>query len=152
MPHRGHYQSLADLGVDRHDADAIAQLYLSDIGHVVSVHFPLLCKGAIDRHLLHRLLARVQQLREIQSVRDELLHSGRPTEPTEAEEISVWQVLAAWNKPNDTSLTILDYLTLCKSTGLSARTVWMVIQRRQAEEASAVAIPLASRARQQRRS
>lgn len=147
---------------------------------VVSVHFPLLCKGTIDRHLLHRLLARVQQLREIQSVRDELLrldapfqimheylgmdtteyaecgrrlevprHSGRPTE---AEEIAVWQVLAAWNKPNDTSLTILDYLTLCKSTGLSARTVWMVIQRRQAEEESVVAIPLASRVRQQRRS
>ncbi len=56
-------------------------------------------------------------------------HSGRPAAPREAEEAAVWQAYEALQKPEDHALSPEDYLTLCKTTGVSARTVWSAMQR-----------------------
>lgn len=58
---------------------------------------------------------------------------GRPSEPEEAEEAAVWQAYAALRKSKDEDLTPEDCIELCKSTGLSLRTIWLVICRAPAE-------------------
>ena len=70
--------ALTDLGLDRRDAETIESFYLTDINHLGSLHFVLLAKGALDRHLFHRLVAHVKHLRECRSVRDELLALDAP--------------------------------------------------------------------------
>ncbi len=156
----GDDQTLAYLGLDRKDAEAIESLQLTDIDHLSSVHFALLCKASIDRDLMHRLIKRVRDLRQSTSVRDDLLtldapfplmqalfgmdageyaargwrlqvrrHSGRPAAPREDEEAAVWQAYESLQKPEDHTLSPEDYLTVCKTTGLSARTVWGAMQR-----------------------
>ncbi|MGH8515594.1 MAG: STY4526/YPO1902 family pathogenicity island replication protein, partial [Gammaproteobacteria bacterium] len=54
--------------------------------------------------------------------------SGRPAEPSEDEQAAVWQAYEALQKPEDHALNPEDYLILCKTTGLSARTVWSAMQ------------------------
>lgn len=70
--------TLAHLGLDRHDTQAIASLYLSDLDHLRSAHFPLLREGSIDRDLFYRLIEHVRRLRDRESVRDELLRLDAP--------------------------------------------------------------------------
>lgn len=70
--------ALTDLGLDRRDAETIESFYLTDIDHLISLHFVLLAKGAMDRHLFHRLVEHVKHLREFKSVRDELLALDAP--------------------------------------------------------------------------
>ena len=156
----GDDQTLAYLGLDRTDAEAIESLHLTDIDHLSSVHFPLLRKASIDRDLVHRLIERVRDLRQSTLVRDKLLkldapfplmqalfgmdaseyaergwrlqvrrHSGRPADPREDEETAVWQAYEALQKPEDHALSPEDYLILCETTGVSARTVWSAMQR-----------------------
>jgi ParB family protein of integrating conjugative element (PFGI_1 class) len=54
---------------------------------------------------------------------------GRPSEPTEAEEATLWKAYEALNLPNGADLTPGDYLRLYKATEIPLRTLWMVIQR-----------------------
>jgi len=70
--------TLAHLGLDRHDAQEIASLYLSDLEHLSSTHFPLLRRGSIDRDLFYRLIEHVHHLRDRESVRDQLLRFDAP--------------------------------------------------------------------------
>lgn len=70
--------TLVHLGLDRHDAEAIESLYLRDLDHLSSAHFPLLCQGSIDRDLFYRLLEHVRRVRDRESVRDELLRLDAP--------------------------------------------------------------------------
>ncbi len=69
---------LAHLGLDRHDAQAIGCLCLSDLDYLALAHFPLLREGSIDRDLFYRLLEHVRRLRDRESVRDELLRLDAP--------------------------------------------------------------------------
>ena len=52
-----------------------------------------------------------------------------PPRPAKTEEAAVWQAYEALQKPEDHALSPEDYLTLCKTTGVSARTVWSAMQR-----------------------
>ncbi|MGH7261636.1 MAG: STY4526/YPO1902 family pathogenicity island replication protein [Nitrospiraceae bacterium] len=70
--------TLTHLGLDRQDAVAIEFLYLRDLEHLTSAHFPLLRHGSIDRDLFYRLLEHVRRLRDRESVRDELLRLDAP--------------------------------------------------------------------------
>ncbi|MGH9896894.1 MAG: STY4526/YPO1902 family pathogenicity island replication protein [bacterium] len=70
--------TLTHLGLDRHDTQEIASLYLSDLDHLSSAHFPLLRQGSIDRDLFYRLIDHVRRLRDRESVRDELLRLDAP--------------------------------------------------------------------------
>lgn len=164
---QGDDRAVAHLGLDRHDAEVAAALSLMDLDHLTSLRFPLLREGSIDRDLFHRLIDHVQRLRALTSVRDELLArdaplpfmhhffgmeageyaergrrlgvirpTGRPSEPEEAEEAAVWQAYAALRKED---LTPEDYIELCKTTGLSLRTLWLVICRGPAAPQAAIA-------------
>ena len=67
--------------------------------------------------------------------------TGRPSEPAEAEETTVWEACQALRKPKDEDLTPEDYLDLCKITGLSLRTIWLVVQRASVKPRPATALP-----------
>ena len=67
--------------------------------------------------------------------------TGRPSEPAEAEETTVWEACKALKKPKDEDLTPEDYLELCKTTGLSLRTIWLVVQRAPVKPRPATALP-----------
>ncbi|MGH8472720.1 MAG: STY4526/YPO1902 family pathogenicity island replication protein [Gammaproteobacteria bacterium] len=152
--------TLTHLGLDRQDAVAIESLYLRDLEHLTSAHFPLLREGSIDRDLFYRLIEHVRRQRDQGSVRDELLRLdaplalmnhffgmdsaeyaehgrrlglmralGRPADPSEAEETLIWQALTALGKPDGEDLTAEECLALCKQTGVSPRTVWLVTHR-----------------------
>lgn len=54
---------------------------------------------------------------------------GRPNEPGEAEEAIVWHACKSLGKPKDEELSPEDYLSLCETTGLSLRTLWLVLRR-----------------------
>ncbi len=58
-----------------------------------------------------------------------LRRRGRPAEPREDEGSAVWRAYEALDKPKDQPLSSEEYLILCKTTGLSARTVWTVMHR-----------------------
>ncbi|MGH8653315.1 MAG: STY4526/YPO1902 family pathogenicity island replication protein [Gammaproteobacteria bacterium] len=149
--------TLTHLGLDRQDAVAIESLYLRDLEHLSSAHFPLLREGSIDRDLFYRLIEHVRRQRDQGSVRDELLRRdaslalmnhffgmdfaeyaehgrrlglmrtlGRPVDPSEAEEAVIWQALTALGKPDGEDLSAEECLALCKETGVSPRTVWLV--------------------------
>lgn len=67
--------------------------------------------------------------------------TGRPSEPGEAEEAIVWRAGKALDKPNDEGLTPEDYLALCEATGLSLRTIWLVIRRTPTRPRTPAALP-----------
>jgi hypothetical protein len=55
--------------------------------------------------------------------------TGRPTEPTEAQEARVWHALQANSLTDVAQLQPADILALCETTQLPARVVWTVVQR-----------------------
>ncbi|MGH2670981.1 MAG: hypothetical protein ACRDH5_18025 [bacterium] len=61
---------------------------------------------------------------------------GRPADPSEAEEGLIWQTLTALGKPEGEDLSAEECLALCKETGVSPRTVWLVTHRASAASPS----------------
>jgi hypothetical protein len=55
--------------------------------------------------------------------------TGRPREPTEAEERAIWQANQDIEKPEGADLTPEDYLALHRITEIPLRTLWLVLQR-----------------------
>lgn len=66
---------------------------------------------------------------------------GRPSEPGEAEEAIVWHACKSLGKPKDEELSPEDYLSLCETTGLSLRTLWLVLRRASARPQPPAAPP-----------
>lgn len=168
----GDERALAHLGLDRHDAEAAASLYLGDLDRLNVLQLSLLRDSPIDRDRFHRLIDHLRHLHAIECVRDALLvrdaplplmrhffgmdateyaelgrrlalvrPTGRPSEPVEAEEAIVWQAFKALKKPRDEALTPEDYLGLCETTGLSLRTIWLVIRQTPARPRSPATRP-----------
>jgi uncharacterized protein YjiS (DUF1127 family) len=156
----GDEEALADLGLDRTDAEAIKSLHLTDIDHLNSIPFALLRRPAIDRALYRRLIEHIRHLHEVKTVRDALLaldaplpmmqayfgmeaaeyaelgrrlkvtqHPGRPPDPSDEEERTIWHTYQSLAKPDPDALTLDDYLALCQRTNCSARTVWTTLHR-----------------------
>jgi len=74
----GDLDSLAHLGLDRADAEAVAAFVFADLNYLGSSRFPLLHRTAINRDLLRRLIEHVRQLRVLKELRDEILALDAP--------------------------------------------------------------------------
>lgn len=74
----GDLTALTHLGLDRADAEAVGALALADLDPLASSRFPLLKPEAVNRALIHRLVAHVKAQRSLKGIRDALLSLDAP--------------------------------------------------------------------------
>jgi hypothetical protein len=55
--------------------------------------------------------------------------NGRPAEPSEVDDAAVWQAYKLLPPIEGPGIRAEDWLSLCETTGLSARVVWTAVQR-----------------------
>lgn len=74
----GDLAALTHLGLNRADAEAVGALALADLDPLAASRFPLLKPEAVNRTLVHRLVAHAKTQRTLKGVRDALLCRDAP--------------------------------------------------------------------------
>ncbi len=155
----GDLQMLAELGFKRHDIERLQELCLGDLRHLAGIkgHMlkPLIDRDCFHKVLAHinhnRETEAVSHYLLQHDAPLDMMHTlfgmsggeyadrrrmlgveggvGRTREPSEAEELAVWEAYKARGKDNAETLSPHDWVTIFKGSNVPLRNIWQLINR-----------------------